>query len=108
MQAVQAQAQGQRDQALAYLQQAMNKASRYGVPELIADTGLAYIQDLLKNGQVNEAFSISGQLSAWGQLDWRVAWAQAGVYQAMGQTESWKQYERKARQLAGDRLLPTP
>lgn len=107
-QALQAQAEGQRDQALQLLQQAMNKASRYGVPELIADTGLAYIQALLKNGRTSEAFTISGQLSAWGQLDWRVAWAQASVYRAMGQTESWNQYRLKARELAGDRVLPTP
>ena len=107
-QAIQAQAEGRRETALDLLKQAMNRASRYGVPELIADTGLAYTLALLESGQVSEAFVISGQLSAWGQLDWRVAWAQACVYRAMGQTESWNRYQRKARELAGDRVLPTP
>ncbi len=107
-QAIQAQAEGRRETALDLLKQAMNRASRYGVPELIADTGLAYTLALLESGQVSEAFVISGQLSAWGQLDWRVAWAQACVYRAMGQAESWNRYQRKARELAGDRVLPTP
>jgi DNA-binding winged helix-turn-helix (wHTH) protein/tetratricopeptide (TPR) repeat protein len=107
-QAVQAQAEGRREQVLQSLRQAMTMASRYGVPELIADTGLAYSQALLESGKTGEAFAISGQLSAWGQLDWRVAWAQACVYRAMGQAASAAQYQRKARELAGDRILPAP
>ncbi|MBT2117583.1 winged helix-turn-helix domain-containing protein [Dyella sp. LX-66] len=107
-QAAQAQAEDRREQALDLLKQAMNRASRYGVPELIADTGLAYTLALLESGKASEAFVISGQLSAWGQLDWRVAWAQACVYRAMGQTASWNRYQRKARELAGDRVLPAP
>ena len=105
-QAVQAQADGHREQSLDRLQQAMNKANRFGVPELIADTGLAYTLALLESGKASEAFVVSGQLSAWGQLDWRVAWAQACVYRAMGQAASWNRYQRKARELAGDRILP--
>lgn len=105
-QALQDQVDGHREQSLDRLQQAMNKANRYGVPELIADTGLAYTLALLESGKTNEAFIVSGQLSAWSQLDWRVAWAQACVYRAMGQTASWNRYQRKARELAGDRLLP--
>ncbi|MGO4702028.1 winged helix-turn-helix domain-containing protein [Dyella sp. 2RAB6] len=108
IQAIQAQVAGQREQALDALKQAMNKASRYGVPELIADTGLAYCLALLEAGKASDAFVISGQLSAWGELDWRVAWAQACVYRAMGQTQSWNRYQRKARELAGDRMLPVP
>ena len=107
-QAAQAQAEGRRDQMLQLQQQAMSKASRYGVPELIADTGLPYTLALLERGKTSEAFTISGQLSVWGQLDWRVAWAQACVYRAMGQAQSAAQYERKARALAGDRKLPAP
>jgi len=105
-QAAQAQAEGDRDQALNLLQQAMNKASRYGVPELIADVGLAHTLALLDSGKTSEALAISGQLSAWGQLDWRVAWAQASVYRAMGQAQSAAQYQHKAQELAGDRVLP--
>ena len=107
-QAAQAQAEGRRDEALQLQRQAMSKAGRYGVPELIADTGLPYALALLEQGKTSEAFVISGQLSVWGQLDWRVAWAQACVYRAMGQAQSAAQYERKARELAGDRKLPAP
>ena len=105
-QAAEAWSLGQHDQALSELSVAMNKANELGVPELIVDVGQVYAQALLLAGKVDEAVAVSGQLSAWSQLDWRAAWTQACVYRALGQTPSWAQYRQKARELAGDRVLP--
>jgi len=105
--AIEAQAEGRRSNALDQLKLAMNQANRLGIPELIVDVGLAYTQALLEDGKVDEAVAIGGQLSVWDQQDWRAAWAQACVYRAMGRLESSEQYQRKARVLAGDRLLTT-
>lgn len=105
--AIEARASGRRGEALDQLKLAMNQANRLGVPELIVDVGLAYTLVLLDAGKVDEAVGIGGQLSVWDQQDWRAAWAQACVYRAMGRLESSEQYQRKARELAGDRPLTT-
>lgn len=105
-QAVQAWSEGRHDQALDQLKLAMSKADAYGVPELIVDVAQAYTQALLGAGKVEDAASVSGKLSAWSQLDWRAAWAQACVYRALGQMTYAEQYQNKARELAGDRVLP--
>jgi DNA-binding winged helix-turn-helix (wHTH) protein/tetratricopeptide (TPR) repeat protein len=104
--AIGAAADGQHEQALADLKDAMAKANRLGVPDKIVDVGLTYTLALLDGNQVGDATAISGQLSAWEASDWRAAWAQACVYRAMGRMDSWAQYQRKARELAGDRVLP--
>ena len=98
--------EGQHEQALDHLRLAMSKANELGVPELIVDVGQAYTQSLLAAGKVEEALAVSGELSSWAQLDWRAAWAQACAYRALGQVASWERYRQKARELAGDRVLP--
>lgn len=105
-QAVEAWNEGRHDQALDQLKLAMNKADAYGVPELIVDVAQAYTQALLDAGKVEDAAAVSGKLSTWSQLDWRAAWVQACVYRALGQVPYAEQYQSKARELAGDRVLP--
>jgi DNA-binding winged helix-turn-helix (wHTH) protein/tetratricopeptide (TPR) repeat protein len=105
-QAIEAWSDGRREQALAQLKLAMNKADAYGVPELIVDVAQVYTQALIAAGKMEDAASVSGKLSTWSQVDWRAAWTQACVYRALGQMPYAKQYQSKARQLAGDRVLP--
>ncbi|HUB92049.1 MAG TPA: hypothetical protein VMA74_20165, partial [Dyella sp.] len=105
-QATEAWSEGQRDRALDQLKLAMSKADAFGVPEYIVDVGQAYAQALLIAGKVEEAASVSGKLSPWGQSDWRAAWTQACVYRALGQAAYAEPYLSKARELAGDRVLP--
>jgi DNA-binding winged helix-turn-helix (wHTH) protein/tetratricopeptide (TPR) repeat protein len=100
--------EGNRDQALAYLNQAVSSADKSGVPELIVSAGQSYAAALLRTGHADQALAISGRLSTWIQVDWRAAWVAARVYQALGRSESSQQALNKARELAGDRLLPTP
>ena len=105
-QAAQAWIDGHRDQAIEPLKRAMNLADKLGVPEVIVGAGQAYALALLESGHVDQAVAISGRLSAWSATDWRAAWVEARVYQALGQTDSWEKSRATAQQLAGDRTLP--
>ncbi|GGA44072.1 winged helix-turn-helix domain-containing protein [Dyella nitratireducens] len=105
-QAAQAWIDGEHDKALDQLKQAMALADRLGVPEAIVSVGKSYALALLAAGHVDQAVAISGQLSSWRQADWRAAWVEARVYQALGQNDSWEKSHDMARQLAGDRPVP--
>jgi tetratricopeptide (TPR) repeat protein len=106
-QAAQAWIDGAHDQALAQFKQAMELADKLGVPEVIVSAGKSYALALLAAGQVDQAVAISGRLSSWSQTDWRAAWVEARVYQALGQNDSWQKSHNIAQQLAGDRPVPT-
>jgi tetratricopeptide (TPR) repeat protein len=106
-QAAQAWIDGAHDQALAQFKQAVELADKLGVPEVIVSAGKSYALALLAAGQVDQAVAISGRLSSWSQTDWRAAWVEARVYQALGQNDSWQKSHDVAQQLAGDRPVPT-
>jgi DNA-binding winged helix-turn-helix (wHTH) protein/tetratricopeptide (TPR) repeat protein len=104
--AIQAWGEGNRDVALDKLKLAMSAADKLGVPEVIVSVGQSYAQALLNAGHVDEAAAVSGRLSEWSAVDWRAAWVEARVYEALGRTASWQQAYSRAKQLAGDRSLP--
>lgn len=105
-QAAQAWIDGHHDQAIEQLKLAMNLADKLGVPEVIVSVGKAYALALLDSGHLDQAVAISGRLSSWSTADWRAAWVEARIYQALGQTDSWQKSRSMAQQLAGDRPLP--
>jgi tetratricopeptide (TPR) repeat protein len=105
--AAQAWMDGHRNKAIEQFKLAMNLADKLGVPEVIVSVGRAYALALLDMGHVDQAVAVSGQLSTWSHVDWRAAWVEARVYQALGQADSWETSRSKAQQLAGDRPLPT-
>jgi DNA-binding winged helix-turn-helix (wHTH) protein/tetratricopeptide (TPR) repeat protein len=105
--AAQAWSEGHRAEALGELKLALSRSEQLGVPELIVSVGQAYALACLENGSPEQAMAVIGRLSTWDELDWRVAWAQARVYRALGQTSAAEIALRKARVLAGDRPLPT-
>ena len=105
-QAAQAWIDGEHDQALAQFKHAMELADKLGVPEVIVSAGQSYALALLAAGRVDQAVAISGRLSSWSQTDWRAAWVEARVYQALGQNDSWQKSRDIAQQLAGDRPVP--
>lgn len=104
--AAQAWIDGSHDKAIEQLKQAMSAAEKLGVPEVIVSVGKAYAMALLDARQVDQAVAVSGRLSNWSNVDWRAAWVEARVYQALGQADSWEKSRLKAQQLAGDRPLP--
>ena len=104
--AAQAWIDGNHDKAIEQFKLAMDLADKLGVPEVIVSAGKAYALALLDAGHLDQAVAVSGRLSAWSNVDWRAAWVEARVYQALGQTDSWEKSRSKAQQLAGERPLP--
>ncbi|WP_284321884.1 winged helix-turn-helix domain-containing protein [Dyella acidisoli] len=104
--AAQAWSDGQRDQALQQLKSAMAAADALGTPETIVDVGRAYALTLLAAGHVDQAVAVSGRLSDWTSVDWRAAWVESCVLQALGQNAAADKARGRAQQLAGDRRLP--
>ncbi|HUB92286.1 MAG TPA: winged helix-turn-helix domain-containing protein [Dyella sp.] len=105
-QAAQAWIDGEHDQALEQLKQALALADKLGVPDVIVSAGKAYALALLAAGHLDQAVAVSGRLSSWRQTDWRAAWVEARVYQALGQNDAWQKSHDMAQHLAGDRPLP--
>lgn len=101
-------AEGDRKKACEQLGLAMSAAEKLGMPDMIVRVGTAYVLALLDTGNVDQAMAVGGRLSAWSNVDWRAAWAEARVYKALGRTASWEQSRSKAQQLAGDAPLPSP
>lgn len=101
--AAEAWSEGKHEQAFEQLKLAMALADKLGVPDLIVSVGQPYAQALLSTGNVDQAVAVSGRLSSWSELDWRVAWTEACVYRALGQMSAWEKYRGKAQALAGDR-----
>jgi len=97
--------EGNHDKAVDQFKLAMASAEKLGVPEVIVSVGKSYALMLLDIGHLDQAIAVSGSLSMWSDTDWRAAWVEARVYQALGQTSSWEKSRNKAEQLAGDRLL---
>ncbi|MBE1161857.1 winged helix-turn-helix domain-containing protein [Dyella acidiphila] len=104
-QALQAWSEGRHEQALALLKQAMADTDKLGVPEFTVAVGQQYATALLDSGRVAEAVAVSGQLSTWSNLDWRAAWVEASVYQALRQNDAWQASRSRAQRLAGERVL---
>lgn len=105
--AIEAWNDGQRDQALQQLKLAMTAADASGAPETIVDVGRSYALALLAAGHVDQAVAVSGRLAEWTGVDWRAAWVESSVLQALGQGVAADKARSKAQQLAGDRPLPS-
>lgn len=84
----------------------MPRAQKEGVPELIVSVGCAYAAALLKAGQVDEATAVGGMLSAWSQEDPRVATLQAGIHEALGQTDALRDSLQQAKKILAERVKP--
>lgn len=105
--AAEAWSEGQHEQASEQLKLAMALADKIGVPELVVSVGQPYALALLSMGNVDQAVAVSGRLSSWSEQDWRAAWTEACVYQALHQMSTWETYRKKAQSLAGDRAQLT-
>lgn len=70
---------------------------------LLAQTIVRLRKTIRGTGKEKEC--ISGQLSSWSRVDWRAAWTEACVYQAIGQTALSDAARSQAQRLAGERVL---
>ncbi|MCR6699690.1 MAG: winged helix-turn-helix domain-containing protein [Dokdonella sp.] len=104
--AEQAWREGAREQALLHFAAALERIQRLGVPEDLVAIAQPYVLALIDGGDPERAGTIAGRIAAWGARDFRVAWAQTRLYQALGRTAAARQATDRALALAGERALP--
>ncbi|PZQ10001.1 MAG: hypothetical protein DI564_16865 [Rhodanobacter denitrificans] len=104
--AEQAWREGAREQALLHFAAALERIQRLGVPEDLVAIAQPYVLALIDGGDPERAGTIAGRIAAWGARDFRVAWAQARLYQALGRAAAARQATDRALALAGERALP--
>ena len=106
LEADQARLEGNAEPALQAYAAAMTRAERLGIPEDIVVVGQSYVEALLAAGRVEQASAIGGRLAPWSNQDMRASWVQAQVYQALRKDDAARTALERARQLAGERVLP--
>jgi hypothetical protein len=106
LEADQARLEGNAESALQGYAAAMTRAERLGIPEDIVVVGQSYVEALLAVGRVEQASAIGGRLAPWSNQDMRASWVQAEVYQALRKDDAARTALERARQLAGERVLP--
>lgn len=106
--AEQAWSDGAREDVLALFADAFARAERLGVPEGRVEAGVAYSRALLALGKSDQASAVAGALAPWSQTDFRVAAVEAELYRILDQTDAWRRAADRARELAGERVLPPP
>ncbi|MGH8173695.1 MAG: hypothetical protein ACREPX_11145, partial [Rhodanobacteraceae bacterium] len=105
-QADQSAAERSRDAALSRYADAMATAARRGIPDEMVAVALPYVRTLIAAGRVDEAASVNGRIASWADRDARAAAAQALVYESLKKTAAADAAFDRARQLAGERVLP--
>jgi len=104
--AEQAWREGGREQALRHFEAALERIQRLGIPEDTIAIAQPYVLALIDSGDTERAGAVVGRIAAWGERDFRVAWAQARLYRALDRPAAARQATERALQLAGERALP--
>jgi DNA-binding winged helix-turn-helix (wHTH) protein/tetratricopeptide (TPR) repeat protein len=104
--AEQAVASGAVAQADADFTTALVLADTLRVPEDILHICTAYAQALLTRGELARAGPVAARSATWATQSYEAALLQVRLYHALAQTEPWRNALERARQLAGERVVP--
>lgn len=105
--AEQAWAEGHRDAALAKFAEANQRADRLGVPEDRVEVAASAVPALIAANQLDRASAVVGAIASWAPSEFRAAWAEAQLAQALGRTEAWQRAFERASALARERPVPS-
>lgn len=105
--AEQAWAEGHRDAALARFAEANQRADRLGVPEDRVEVAASAVPALIAANQLDRASAVVGTIASWAPGEFRAAWAEAELLQALGRTDDWQRASERASALARERPLPS-
>lgn len=106
MEAENAVARDESAEARRLYEKAWSQALAKAVPREMLDTARSYCDFLFATGQTQDAMRIAGHVSRWGQANYDAALLQVRLHHALGQTSAWRRAMDRARQLAGERVLP--
>jgi DNA-binding winged helix-turn-helix (wHTH) protein/tetratricopeptide (TPR) repeat protein len=99
-------ARGELENARRLYETAWSHALAKAIPREMLNVAKSYCDFLFATGQTQEATRIAGHVSRWGQVNYDAALLQVRLHHALGQTSAWRRAADRARQLAGERVLP--
>lgn len=100
-----ADAHGDPAAAAAHYRVALDLAERRGVPADVALVAASYGPWLLQRGRLQEASAVIGRVSPWANRDFDCALLQVRLFQALHDTQAWRQALVQATSLAGERRV---
>jgi DNA-binding winged helix-turn-helix (wHTH) protein/tetratricopeptide (TPR) repeat protein len=93
--------------AEAWFERSRTTAEHSGVPAHVALVATAYGKWLIDHDRAREASGLAGRVAPWAEQDFECAVLQVAVHAALGQRAAWSVALGQARQLAGERSIPS-
>ena len=87
-------------------EQALREASEHEVPADMVEVTTSYAAWLMDKGDLDRALSVLGRNAPWAVSNYRVAVAEARLYQALGNEKLWRMALERAQRTAGERVVP--
>jgi tetratricopeptide (TPR) repeat protein len=107
LEAEQDRVEGRTEASLVAFADALARAERSAIPEDILAAASPYAEALVDAGKIDKASALAGRVATWSELDMRSALIEARVYDAMQNPEAAQRSLRRARELAGERPIPS-
>ena len=85
---------------------ALAAAEKAAVPIDTAEVVVSYGTSLVAEGELERASAVVGQVARWADRDFACALLQVRYYRALGKVEVWQAALKRARGLAGERVIP--
>lgn len=85
---------------------ALARAEDVGLPVLVSLVAQSYVDWLLAHGQRDKAAELAGRVAVWANDDYESALVRVKVFHALGSRDAWRQSLERARELAGERVVP--
>lgn len=94
------------DAVQAAFDRALARAEDVGLPVLVSLVSQSYVDWLLAQDRRDKAAELAGRVAVWANDDYESALIRVKVFQLLGSRDAWRQSLEKARQLAGERVIP--
>nr|WP_305118987.1 winged helix-turn-helix domain-containing protein [Tahibacter harae] len=94
------------DAVQAAFDRALARAEDVGLPVLVSLVAQSYVDWLLAQDRRDKAAELAGRVAVWANDDYESALVRVKVFQLLGSRDAWRQSLEKARQLAGERVIP--
>ena len=94
------------DLVQAAFDRALGRAEDVGLPVLVSLVAQSYVDWLLAEGRRDKAAELAGRVAVWANDDYESALVRVKVFRVLGSRDAWRQSLEKARQLAGERVIP--
>jgi len=94
------------DSVQAAFDRALARAEDVGLPVLVSLVAQSYVDWLLAQDRRDKAAELAGRVAVWANDDYESALVRVKVFHVLGSRDAWRQSLEKARQLAGERVIP--